>query len=392
MPPSNPSAIATFARIFPGQAPCRLVRAPGRVNLIGEHVDYHDGFVLPIAMSQALYVVAAPADDGHIEAYTTAFDQRVRFPADDPGPPQERGWTNYVRGVAEMLRRRGVALRPGKLLIDSQVPLGGGVSSSAALEVGTALALLALADAKVPPVELALLCRQAEHEYADSPCGIMDQFICVLGKVGQALLLDCRSQSFEHLPLATDGVSLVVMDTQVKHEIGASQYPVRQKQGYAGLEIVQADAPQVRSLRDVTLAQLDSCKQRMDPIVYRRCRHVVTEIARTRAAADALQSSDLATFGRLMVDSHISLRDDYEVSCEELDALVEIATHVEGCYGARMTGGGFGGCAIALVESAAQQSFVNAVRSQYDGSFEKSAIVYTTAPSEGAGTTRLHED
>jgi len=294
-----------------------------------------------------------------------------------------------VRGVAEMLRRHGVPLCGGRLLIDSEVPVGGGVSSSAALEIGTALALLALAGREVDPVELALLARRAEHEYAGSPCGIMDQFICVLGRRDHALLLDCRSRDYEHVPLKTDGVSLVVMDTQVKHEIGGGQYELRQRQGREGLRMIQAEAPEIRSLRDVTREQLNRYEGRMEPVVFRRCRHVVTEIARTREAAEALRRGDLATFGRLMYDSHRSLRDDYEVSCAELDALVEIASGVDGCYGARMTGGGFGGCAIALVRSTDRQKLIDAIRSDYNRRFAAPAIVYTTGAAEGASVKVL---
>ncbi len=378
-----------FREVFGRPEPRWLVRAPGRVNLIGEHVDYCDGFVLPIAMSQALVVAVAPADDDRIGVHTTAFGESVFFPAGQPGGPEGAGWGNYVRGVAEMLRRRGVGLRPGRLLIHSEVPLGGGVSSSAALEVGTALALLALADASVDPVPLALLARQAEHEYAGSPCGIMDQFICVLGRRDHALLLDCRLQEYRQLPLEFPDSVLVVMNTQVKHSIGGGEYPVRQRQGREGLAVLQEANSKVVALRDVTMDQLDAVRSRLDPMVYRRCRHVVTEIERTLRAADALEARNADTFGRLMIASHESLRDDYSVSCPELDALVEIATGIPGCYGARMTGGGFGGCAIALVRRSAEEPLRRAIGERYDGRFEKPAIVYTTAASDGAAVQAL---
>ena len=378
-----------FGDVFGGFEPRWLVRSPGRVNLIGEHVDYNDGFVLPIAMSQALLVAVAPADDGRIGVHTTAFGQTLFFPAGQPGGRGGDGWKDYVRGVAEMLRRRGVRLNGGRLLIHSDVPLGGGVSSSAALEVGTALALLTLAEATVEPVPLALLARQAEHEYAGSPCGIMDQFICVLGQRDHALLLDCRSQEFRQLPLDFDDSVLMVMNTQVKHSIGGGEYPVRQQQCREGLAVLKAAYPSVVALRDVTPAQLETVRGRLDATAYRRCRHVVTEIDRTLRAADALSAGDAAAFGRLMVGSHESLRDDYAVSCPELDALVEIATGTPGCYGARMTGGGFGGCAIALVRRAAEEPLRQAIRDKYDGRFEKPAVVYTTVASDGAAVRAL---
>jgi galactokinase len=355
------------------------------VNLIGEHVDYNGGFVLPIAMSQALYVVVSPSDDDTIEVHTTVSGESVRFPANCPGPPGKLAWANYVRGVAEMLRREGIQLAPGRLLIHSEVPLGGGVSSSAALEVGTALALLALAGHTLEPVRLALLARRAEHEYANSPCGIMDQFICVLGKQHHALMLDCRSQTYEHLLMQLDDVALAVMNTQIKHNIGASEYPVRQQQCQDGLAILKAIYPQVRTLRDATFAQLTACRDKMDPITFQRCRHVVSEIEHTQQAAEALRRGDPETFGRLMVASHISLRDDYAVSCAELDALVDIATGIPSVYGARMTGGGFGGCAIALIRASAEEPLRAEVRDQYDARFQEPAIVYTTTASDGAG-------
>ena len=381
--------VQRFSSVFPDASPTLLVRSPGRVNLIGEHVDYADGFVLPIAMSQALYVVVAPTNDGTLAVHTTAGDQTIRFPAADPGPPAEVKWGNYVRGTVEMLRREGITCKGGRLFIHSEVPLGGGVSSSAALEVGTANAILALAGRTMEPVKTALLARQAEHQYAKSPCGIMDQFICALGREGHALLLDCRTQKVEHLPMALGDTVLVVMNTQVKHEVGASQYPVRQKQIAEGLAILKTAQPGLASLRDVTPELLEANRTKMDSVVYRRCRHIVSEIQRTAHAGEVLRANDAAGFGKLMVASHVSLRDDYEVSCEELDALVDLATGIPGVYGARMTGAGFGGCAIALVAREAEERLEAAIRQRYDSRFKDPAIVYTTTASNGAAVQKL---
>ena len=217
--------LARFAKLFPDETPMYLVRSPGRVNLIGEHVDYCDGYVLPIAMTQALWIVVAPRADGTIAVHSTAYNHTVSFPTADPGSPGEPFWANYIRGVAAMLVRRGMHLKGASLLIHSDVPVGGGVSSSAALETGVARALLAVAGEGIETAELALLCRQAEHEYAHSPCGIMDQFICGLGQADHALLLDCRSREYEQIPFELDGRMLVIINTQVKHEIGSSEYP-----------------------------------------------------------------------------------------------------------------------------------------------------------------------
>lgn len=384
-----PELLSEHQRLLGGTTPRFHVRAPGRVNLIGEHTDYNDGFVLPIAMTQALHVIVAPGTDDKITFWSTAFPDPVEFPASDPGPPAPppATWGAYVRGVAAMLRQRGIALKPAACLIHSEVPIGGGVSSSAALEVGVATALLALAGATVEPIPLALLARQAEHQYAHSPCGIMDQFICVLGQAGHALLLDCRTQGFQQLPMPAGDLKLMVMDTQVKHNIGSSEYPVRQRQCREGLAALQQVLPGITALRDVTPAQLQEHAGRLENMTLRRCRHVVTEIDRTTRAAEALRRSDNALFGRLMYESHASLRDDYEVSCAELDALVELTRQVPGVYGARMTGGGFGGCAIALIESKAEPDLRRAITQNYDGRYAKPALVYSTNASDGA---RLH--
>lgn len=385
----------SFQQVFPGSTPSTLVRAPGRVNLIGEHTDYNDGLVLPIAMSQSLYVLAGPSDDAHVAVHSTAFDQTVAFPAQRPGEPDDPdhagdpAWSRYVRGVAALLAKEGITLTPGRLLIHSDVPIGGGVSSSAALEVGSALALLAMAGSNMDDVPLALLARQAEHQYAGSPCGIMDQFICVLGRAGHALLLDCRSQACEQVPMPLDDTRLVVLNTQVKHEIGSSEYPVRQRQCLEGLAVMQGSHPELKALRDVTPAILDAHEDKMDPVALQRCRHVVTEIDRTARAADALRDRDFHTFGQLMFDSHVSLRDDYAVSCAELDHLVEIARGVPGVHGARMTGGGFGGCAIALVRREAESALQFAVQERYNTRFDEPAIVYTTTAAAGASVTPL---
>jgi galactokinase len=380
--------ISRYEQAFTGARPAFVVRAPGRVNLIGEHTDYNDGLVLPIAMSQALHVVIGTSGDDTVEARSSSFAEPARFSAVDPGPPGVAGmpaWSNYVRGVAALLVKAGVRLRGAKLLIHSEVPIGGGVSSSAALEVGSAMAFLALAGEKMEPVPMALLARQAEHQYAGSPCGIMDQFICALGREFYALLLDCRTQEYEHIPLPFDNAVLAVIDTQVKHNIGGSEYPVRQQQCGEGLAVLKSRYPQLASLRDVKPNMLYGQRSAMDPVIFQRCQHVVTEIERTNEAADALRHGKLDVFGSLMFDSHASLRDDYAVSCPELDSLVEIARNVRGVYGARMTGGGFGGCAIALVEPSAVEPLEQAVRADYDGHFEKPALMYTTTASDGAG-------
>jgi len=378
-----------FVALFEARQPAVLARAPGRVNLIGEHTDYNEGFVLPIAMTQATYVLAGPREDRVLRVHSLAKDQTASWSLDDPAPADLPKWAGYVRGVAALLEQRGIRLDGADLLVATELPLGGGVSSSAALEVGAAKALLALADEVIQPAELALLCQRAEHEYVGSPCGIMDQFICLLGRRDTALLLDCRSRQYDHVTFSLEAVSVVIMDTQVKHDIGASEYPTRQQQCRAGVRYFQKIDPSVRALRDVSTEMLSKHASQMDPTVAARCRHVVTENHRVLQAVEALQRGAMHEFGSLMNESHASLRDQYQVSCEELDALVAIASRVEGVYGARMTGGGFGGCAIALVEDSAVDALRAAVAEQYDARYPKPAVVYTTHPADGAECQQL---
>ncbi len=373
-----------FEDVFEGRQPAVIARAPGRVNLIGEHTDYNDGYVLPIAMDRAIYVAGRARDDGRLRVRSTLYADPVEWSLDDLGRPGEPRWANYVKGTAAVLMRHGVELCGADLLISSELPVGGGVSSSAALEVGTAKALLALVDGFVEPVQLALWCREAEHEYANSPCGIMDQFACVLSHRGCALLLDCRSRRYDHLPFAPATATVVVIDTQVKHEIGGGEYAARQRQCRAGVEFFRKIDPGVRALRDVSEELLNSHIRELEKVTAARCRHVVTENRRVVHAAEALRAGAFHEFGQLMTESHRSLRDDYQVSCEELDTVVEIACGIGGVYGARMTGGGFGGCAIALAEEDAVEPLRRAIKEKYDRRFSKPAIVYTTHAAAGA--------
>ncbi len=373
-----------FEQAFGGSKATHVVRAPGRVNLIGEHTDYNDGFVLPIAMSQALYVAAGPGDDDAITVRSTAFDETVTLPIDTRDDRREPRWANYVRGMAALLPMQGVKLRPAKLLIHSEIPIGGGVSSSAALEIGVGKAMLAVADTGLEPTRLAMVAQQAEHSFAGSPCGIMDQYICALGRKDHAFLLDCRSRDGQHVPFRFDDAVLLVMDTQVKRSLASSEYARRRQECESAVWRLKGVQPVVRALRDVSPEVLKANQAAVGFFDYRRCLHVVTEIERTVRASEALSMSDPYTFGRLMSESHQSLSSDYEVSSPELDALVQIAMGVPGVYGARMTGAGFGGCAIALLRREAEQPLREAVKTRYDTRFQKPAIVYATTASDGA--------
>ena len=354
-----------FINIY-GRQPCWIAAAPGRVNLIGEHTDYNDGFVFPMAIERYLVIAAdrPNPDTKLIRLYSTHSDKPAIIDLAQPLKPYPRGhWANYPLGVIAGFLARG--LNPGgfDVLIYSTVPLGGGLSSSAALEVAMATLLETITGRKLDPVEKALLCQKAEHEYAGMPCGIMDQFISVLGQENRVLLLDCRSRKPELVPMTDPTVTVLIINTNVKHELTGSEYPVRRKQCEAAAKNLG-----VASLRDATAELLEQAQGRMDKVVFRRARHVIGEIERTVHAAEGVHAANWTTVGQLMYASHASLRDDYEVSCKELDAVVEIAERIGikgGVFGCRMTGGGFGGCAVALVKTEAVDLISNRLAAEY---------------------------
>ena len=343
----------------------RIYRAPGRVNLIGEHTDYNGGFVMPAAIDLYTQVTIAPRDDRKLLIHSESFSDDVEFDFDDPHPIANGHWSDYVRGVAVTLQRAGFSLKGAELEIRSTVPIGAGLSSSAALEVAAGYALLDNSGVRIDRTELARLCQQAENEFVGMRCGIMDQFIACLGRATHALMLDCRSLDYRLLPLPP-GVRLVICNTMIRHELAASEYNSRRAECEAGVQHFAKFRPEVRALRDVTMNDLESYGRDLPEVIYKRCRHVATEDARVVEAAAALEQSDLQAFGDLMAASHRSLRDDYEVSCAELDTMVDLATQVEGVYGARMTGGGFGGCTINLVKADRVADFKRSVALGYE--------------------------
>ena len=371
-----------FARRF--RVPCRVFRAPGRVNLIGEHTDYNDGFVMPAALGFYTYVAVGARSDRRLSVYSLDFDETVDLEIDALAPGRTGHWSDYVRGVAAGLRARGVHSGGANLVIKGEVPIGAGLSSSAAIEVSTAVALLSTAAAHLERREIAAVCQRAEHEYAGAQCGIMDQFISCFGQANHALLLDCRTLAYEPLPIP-ESVRIVICNSMVKHELAGGEYNRRRADCEAGVQILQRKLPNVRALRDIDLQQLNQYSAEMPERIYRRCRHVVTEDARTLEAAGALKSADLGRFGRLMQASHASLRDDYEVSCRELDLLVELAGKCGGVFGSRMTGGGFGGCTVNLVAAVAVNSFSSEIAQQYQKATGKTPEIYVGTASDGAG-------
>lgn len=379
----EPGAVAAAFRGRYGRPP-RLFRAPGRVNLIGEHTDYNGGFVLPMAIERETVVAAAPREGRRVRAYSLGLGEEAEFDLDRPGPPRRGLWLDYVEGVAQALESRGVRLGGADLLIASDVPAGAGLSSSAALEISTGLALAGVSGREVDPVVLALAGQQAEHTYVGTMCGIMDQFVASLGREGHALLIDCRSLEATPVPLDTARVAVVVSDTGVKHELSSSEYNVRREECARGAALLAERLPGVRELRDVSVEDFERHGGSLPDPVGRRCRHVVTENKRTLRAAEALRRGDLRETGRLMYESHDSLRDDYEVSCRELDLLVEIARGLPGVLGSRMTGGGFGGSTVSLVLRDSLGEFERAVSARYERETGAAPSILVTEAGGGA--------
>ncbi len=385
--------VARVARDFQqrvGRSPQWIAAAPGRVNLIGEHTDYNDGFVLPMAIERYVVMAAAKpkgaAGDAEVGLYSSAMDQaeRVRVGASDFR--QLAPWARYVYGVMAGCREQGLEPPALDVLIDSTVPLGGGLSSSAALEVATATLLEAVTGKRLDPIRKALLCQKAEHEYAGMPCGIMDQFTSVLGQANKLLLLDCRSTEVQLVPLADPDVEVLIVNTNVKHELTGSEYPLRRSQCETA-----AAAMGVRSLRDASLEMLAQFSASLEPVLQRRARHVIGEIERTETAAQCLAAGEWARLGELMYASHASLRDDYEVSCQELDLLVELARkHGAGgkVIGSRMTGGGFGGCTVSLVRKDHLEPVAAAIDADYRQQTGIAPSLFTTRPAQGAQIVR----
>jgi len=352
--------------------------------LIGEHTDYNDGFVMPAAIGFATYVAITPRDDRRLVVFSENFSEEVEFDLDEPNPSPRRHWSDYVRGVAVTLLRAGYDIGGVTLRVRGEVPIGSGLSSSAAIEVATAKALLSNSSREVDGVTLAKLCQRAENEFVGMRCGIMDQFVSCMGQAGKALLLDCRSLEYKLLPLP-QAVRLVICNTMVKHELAAGEYNVRRAQCFAGVQALAKKLPQVTALRDVSERDFEQYGGDLPAVIFHRCRHVVSENARTLAAAEALEKNDFEKFGKLMNESHRSLRDDYEVSCDELDLMVSLASDVRGVFGARMTGGGFGGCTVNLVQAEAVDECIRAVEKGY---FEATGItprIYVCEASDGAG-------
>lgn len=367
-----------------GHEPTHVAAAPGRVNLIGEHTDYNNGFVMPMALENHCVVAVGPSPTGEHRICGSLNDRIIEIPVEDALQAGDPFWTNYVRGVFSMLDRRGVKIGPVDMLIDSNVPRGGGLSSSAALEVAVCTALAAYAGAHISPKDVALIGQAVEHEFVNVPCGIMDQFISANGKEGHALKLDCESLEYELVPMDDPSVSVLVVDSSVKHSLADGAYGQRRRQCEEAAQILG-----VPSLRQATLEMIEAARDRLGDVRYRRARHVVGENARVATFAKALSERNWNEAGIAMRGSHASLRDDYEVSCAELDTLVTLCDRVPSAssiYGSRMTGGGFGGCIVALVKTEDVKNVANDLVSAYRGETGIKTSYLITRAGAGART------
>jgi galactokinase len=396
-------ASARFEQRY-GSAPRWIAAAPGRVNLIGEHVDYNDGYVLPMAIDRYCVIAAGKTNDEFrmtndesevhssfdirhsslaARIFSVAANEEALISLAAPQRHSVPGhWSNYIVGVIAGCLARGMQLTEFNAVVESSVPYGGGLSSSASLEVATATLMEAMTGHMLDPIDKALLCQQAEHQYAGVPCGIMDQFASVVGQADHLMLLDCRSRDVERIPFADPSVTVLIVNSKVKHELAGGEYALRRGQCESAARKLG-----VRSLRDAELAQLELQRDRLDLHEFRRARHAISEIERTAAAAVAVKAGDWSHVGRLMDASHDSLRDDFEVSCRELDLLVDLARELGaagGVFGSRMTGGGFGGCTVSLVETARVGAIAQHIAEAYRAATAIEPTILRSRPARGA--------
>jgi len=370
-----------FASLYGGEA--RIFRAPGRVNLIGGHVDYNEGWVLPIAIDRYCYVLARVRDDRVLRIHSEEFDETLEVVLNAPRGDTHH-WSGYARGVVWSLEQAGVNTSGADLLIASEVPVGSGLSSSAAVEVATAFALLGVSGQKMERTALARACQRAENEFVGMRCGIMDQLAACYGQQGHALWIDCRTLDVETVALDESQVRVVVANTMVKHALAGSEYNVRRQECEEAVRRIRESKPAVRALRDVTWAEIEELAASWPENIRRRARHVTSEIARVQAAVEALRKSNFQEMGRLMAASHASLDADYQVTSPELNTMMRLARELPGCLGARMTGGGFGGCTVNLVSTAEVEEFAGELARRYRDATGVGAAILICRASDGA--------
>jgi galactokinase len=380
----EPRTLASAFQDRYGTTP-RIFRAPGRVNLIGEHTDYNDGFVLPMAIDRETLVAVSPRRDRILRVWSLNLDNSQDLDLEKLGPGRRGGWVDYVEGIASALIGRGMKLPGADIALTSDVGIGSGLSSSAALEIALGTALVAISGSSLDRLSLALAGQTAEHVHVGIQCGIMDQYTSVHALKDHAILLDCRSLESKQIPLGLGEYQVVVCDSHVRHRLASSEYNQRRQDCQLGVQLLRAVLPGIRALRDVASDQLEAHRSLLPQTVYRRCRHVIGENHRTLRAADALSAGDVSTMGELMSASHRSLKDDYMVSCRELDILVESAGAQPGVLGSRMTGGGFGGCTVNLVQKSRLHFFHEAVAREYQSKTGIVPEIFAASASAGAG-------
>jgi galactokinase len=379
----NANQLKTIHETAEGSA-ARLFRAPGRVNLVGEHTDYSGGFCMPAAIDFETKIAASPRADRTLKLSSVEFDETVEIDL-DPLPMDRQGhWSGYCIGTAWALREAGVQLPAASLTITGNVPQGAGLSSSASLEVATATALLALAGRSMPGPEIARVCQRAENDYVGAPVGIMDQFVSANGRAGSALILDTRALTFDLAPIPPH-LRLVIANSMVKHSLAdGGAYATRRREVEEGTAALNAYRYDIGLLRDATLEDLIVCEGKMSPEAFKRCRHVITDSQRVVDGLALLRAGDIVAFGKLLNDAHRSYRDDFEASCTECDTLAEIGQAQPGCYGSRLTGGGFGGCVVSVVEADASDAFEAAIKAEYLARTGIDAAVYVCNTADGA--------
>ncbi|MDE3106091.1 MAG: galactokinase [Acidobacteriota bacterium] len=357
--------------------------APARVNLIGEHTDYTGGLVMPMAIGFRTLALLTPRSDNKAVFYSANFEQEAELDLNAIPLESHGEWYDYPAGVAWVLQQDGVALKGFNMTLSGDVPLGAGLSSSASIQVATLLALAGYLGLELPLERVATVCRRAENEYVGAKTGIMDQFVVAGGVENRAMMIDCRAMTYDLLPLP-ESIRVVICNSMVKHQLAGGEYGDRRDEVETGQAVIAQRRPGVELLRDATLADLEACADQMSEASLKRCRHIITENARVLAARQVLLAGDVVAFGNLMKQAHVSFRDDFGASCDEVDTLVEIANAIDGCLGARITGGGFGGCTVNLVEAGRAEEFVTAVKAGYKAATGIDADCFVCAPSDGA--------
>jgi len=370
-----------FKEVYPGEP--LLVRSPARINLIGEHTDYNDGFVMPAAIDKEIVFAMAPSNDGISRIFSMNFQEQLSIDLHDTNKVKHPKWLNYLMGIIHQLKERGLKLKPFNCVVGGNIPAGSGLSSSAAFECGFVFALDRLNNLNLEKLDMIKLAQWSEHHYAGVKCGIMDQFASMMGKSEHVFVLDCRSLVYHYFPITLKDYTIVLLDSSVKHSLADSEYNTRRKECEQGVAILQKYYPTIESLRDVTPAMLKEKQAYLPAVVYKRCSYIVSEIARVQEASQDLEKGDIVQFGKKMYETHDGLSKLYEVSCKELDFLAAQAVNFDGVVGARMMGGGFGGCTINIVRNDKVEPFIKQTRQNYYNSFNIELPSYIVEIKDG---------